>query len=231
MTILASVLLVLAAIQLVVGILAWTGKLPGNNIIGIRIPEARSSEEMWVLTHRIAGPLWTAAGVALLFAGVLGFTARGWMLLLVMVGVLAWLVFVGMGAGMAANAVALIDASEKNKPSTTPAEQAPSAETPADAADAAPKVSVDNAALLAAAAHLQAPAGMDTGVEMCTPAGCTPADTAAGACEEDDPSKDCGVTGGCGSCALNGSCEGGDAAFAAKGVDLDALQRAATQQD
>lgn len=273
MTILAFVLLALAIIQLVVGGLAWTGKLPGNNIIGIRIPEARSSEEMWVLTHKIAGPLWIAAGVALLFSGLLAFNVSGLGWALVMIGVLAWLILVGMGAGMAANAVALIDASKKNTddhstdtPGAAPTspENTMTTETTDSSAPHTTAPAVDNAALLAAAGKLSfatatgVASAADTSGGACTAEGCEPATAPASApaansntndqsdaartdascadasctdssCEDEDPSKDCGVSGGCGSCALNGACEGGDAAYNSS-VDMAALQRAAEKQ-
>ncbi|APT85727.1 SdpI family protein [Corynebacterium aquilae] len=195
MNILGVLLLVLAVIQLGIGVAAWSGKLPGNNIIGIRIPEARASEEMWVLTHRIAGPLWTLGALSLGFGGLLAFVVSGYWWLLVMLAVVGWLVLMGMGAGMAANAAALIDASNKDE-----------------------------------GGCCSSGGGEDSAEGGC----CTPAanDADSSSCADEDPSKDCGVSGGCGSCALNGSCEGGGDAFNANaGVNLDGVRKAANTTD
>ena len=48
---------ILAVVLLVVGVLGWTAKLPGNPIFGIRVPEVRKSKELWDMAHRVAGPL------------------------------------------------------------------------------------------------------------------------------------------------------------------------------
>ena len=160
MIVFAVLLLVLAVFTTVVGVLAWRMKLPGNGVIGIRVPEVRKSKEYWDTAHSIAGPLWTLAGIALMFGGFLAFNATGGMWFLVVVTVVAWLVFLGMGAGMAAHTVALMDAR-----------------------------------------------------------GCCSEKPAA------DPASDCGVSGGCGSCSLNGACEGGVQ------IDLDAARRAAAASD
>lgn len=166
MILLAVVLLVIAILTAIIGVLAWTQKLPGNAVIGIRVPEVRKSQELWQTAHRIAGPFWTLAGLFLAFGGIVAASANGWMWLLVVISVVAWLVFLGMGAGMAAHTVALIDA--------------------------------------------QAAA---TASEGCCSS------------EPSDPAADCGVSGGCGSCALNGSCEGGAT------IDLEAARRAAAASD
>lgn len=45
MIVFAVLLLVLAVFTTVVGVLAWRMKLPGNGVIGIRVPEVRKSKE------------------------------------------------------------------------------------------------------------------------------------------------------------------------------------------
>ena len=75
----ASVTGIAAAAQLVAGGLAWSGKLPGNGVVGLNIPEVRTSRERWDAAHRIAGPLWTLSGVALVFATLIAVVASGWM--------------------------------------------------------------------------------------------------------------------------------------------------------
>lgn len=114
MIIIPVILLVLAIAVGVVAGLAWTAKLPGNDWVGIRAPEARKSREYWDITHRIAGPSWAVSAVALLAASVLGFMAArpeasGWLWLWVVVAVLLSLAFVGVGAAMGANAIAAYD--------------------------------------------------------------------------------------------------------------------------
>lgn len=177
MTAIAVFLFLCAAVLIIVGGLSWTGRLPGNSYIGIRVPEVRKSRELWNTAHRVAGPLWTLAGVVLGFGGLLALSAGGWSWLLVVAAVVACLVFLGMGAGMGAHTVALIDAQRTAESST--------------------------------GCCSSAPAGSDA--------------------SEKDPAADCGVSGGCGSCSLQGACEGGSEAFAAevKSVDLEAVRQAA----
>ena len=81
-TILGTVLLILAIALLVIGVLAWRRKLPGNPVIGIRVAEVRKSKEIWEAAHQVAGPLWLVGGVALVFGGLVAFRAEGWMWLL-----------------------------------------------------------------------------------------------------------------------------------------------------
>lgn len=104
------ILLVLAAALLILGGLGWSQKLPGNGIIGIRVPEVRKSKDVWDAAHRVAGPLWLVGGVALLLGALVAFTAAGWMWLIVVLTVLAALVLLGMGANAGARAAAILDA-------------------------------------------------------------------------------------------------------------------------
>lgn len=103
------ILLVLAAALLILGGLAWSRKLPGNGIIGIRVPEVRKSRELWDAAHRVAGPLWVVGGISLLLSALLAFTATGWMWLIVVLLGLAAVVLLGMGAGTGARAVSILD--------------------------------------------------------------------------------------------------------------------------
>ncbi|WP_055174683.1 SdpI family protein [Corynebacterium lowii] len=104
------ILLVLGLILTVIGGLAWAAKLPGNGVVGIRVPEVRKSQDLWELAHRIAGPFWTLGGIALIFGACFSFIAQGWLWLLPVLTVLIALVAIGAGAGKAAHAVAVIDA-------------------------------------------------------------------------------------------------------------------------
>lgn len=103
------VLLVLALLILVTGVLGWTGKLPGNPVLGIRVAEVRKSEEVWTLAHRAAGPLWIAGGTLTLVGTVTSIGASGWMWLLPAIATIAGLVFVGAGAGLGARIAAAAD--------------------------------------------------------------------------------------------------------------------------
>ncbi|BAC19675.1 putative tryptophan transporter [Corynebacterium efficiens YS-314] len=111
--ILGSLFGILAVLLVVTGVLAWKAKLPGNPVLGIRVPEVRKSQELWDMAHRVAGPLWVLSGVAWAIASLMAFAATGWMWLVVGLGVIGGLVFLGMGAGMGAHTVAMVDAKRK----------------------------------------------------------------------------------------------------------------------
>lgn len=192
MIVIPVILLVVALFIAVVAGLAWSAKLPGNNWIGIRAPEARKSRENWDITHRIAGPPWAVSALGFFGSAALSFVAiqpdaSGWMWLWVVVAVLLGLTMLGVGAAIGSHTIALYDAKK-------------SAE--ADAASGCCSSGGDGAASCG--------------------------DSAAA-----DPSSDCGVSGGCGSCGLSGMCVGG--ATGATGsdatVDREALRRAARSAD
>ena len=109
MIVLSVLLFVLGIAVLVTGLMGLTGTLPGNRWVGLRIPEVRKSKDMWVTGHRIAGPFWTGAGVALLLSGLVSLQG-GW-LWAVVGGVLAIgaLALIGIGAANAAHIMAQID--------------------------------------------------------------------------------------------------------------------------
>lgn len=212
-TILATIFFLLGAGQAITGILGWTGKLPGNPYVGIRVPEVRKSEELWITAHKIAGPFWTLSGLTLMAAGALSLNAHGvgsW--LLVVGAVIATLVFVGMGAGIAAHTVAMIDARAQAEGGCDSGSCGCGSGGCGSAEDASAESSATGAAT---GATTDAAQGSDS---------CCSSDSAH---SHDDPSKDCGVTGGCGSCALNGMCEGGNERFQAPEVDLEAVRTAA----
>lgn len=204
MTIVATILIFLGLIQLAIGVAGWTGRLPGNPYVGIRVPEVRKSQELWDTAHRIAGPFWSLAGLTLAAAGALTLNAEGWAWGLVVVAILATLVFIGMGAGMAAHTVALIDARASQDASCGDG-GCGCGEGGCGSAD-------------------------DTGAGATAASSCgTDADACCSDTPAEDPAKDCGVTGGCGSCSLNGMCEGGNERFQAPAVDLSGVRKAAEQ--
>ena len=118
--ILGSLFGVLAVLLIVGGALGWAAKLPGNPVVGIRVPEVRKSQELWDMAHRVAGPLWVLSGVSFVIASLVAFVASGWMWLVVALGVVAAIVFIGMGAGMAAHTVAMVDAKRSRETPQAP---------------------------------------------------------------------------------------------------------------
>lgn len=115
MIVIPVITLVLAVCVAVVAGLAWSAKLPGNNWIGIRAPEARKSQENWDITHRVAGPPWAVSAIAFLGAAMLGFLAvrpeaSGWMWLWYAVALLAGVAMLGVGAAIGSHTIALYDA-------------------------------------------------------------------------------------------------------------------------
>lgn len=104
------VLAVLAVAVLIVGALAWTGRLPGNSVIGLRVPEVRRSKDMWVTAHRIAGPMWVFAGVLLAFAAAFSSIVSGWGWIVPVALVVGAVAAIGAGAGRGAHTVAALDA-------------------------------------------------------------------------------------------------------------------------
>ena len=113
MAVLGIILLILTLALLVLGALAWTQHLPGNGVIGIRVPEVRTSREMWNAAHKVAGPVWLVAGIAMGIGALLAFSAQGWMWLLVLAAVVASAALLGIGAALGAKTVAIIDANRK----------------------------------------------------------------------------------------------------------------------
>ncbi|MGO1949568.1 MAG: SdpI family protein [Mycobacteriaceae bacterium] len=108
MIVLSVLLCVLGVAVLVTGVLALSAKLPGNKWVGLRIPEARKNREMWDTGHRIAGPTWTGAGIALIAGGVVS-VQGGWMWLITALLFVGALFLIGMGAALAAQTLAKID--------------------------------------------------------------------------------------------------------------------------
>ncbi|MDO5684867.1 MAG: SdpI family protein, partial [Bifidobacterium sp.] len=108
--ILGILLLFLAVAILGVALAALRQKLPGNSVIGIRVPEVRRDPELWALAHRVAAPSWIVASVAAALGGVIAFNASGWGWGWVAVAVIATLVMIGVGSAMGAHTVAVVDA-------------------------------------------------------------------------------------------------------------------------
>ncbi|MCT1684418.1 SdpI/YhfL protein family protein [Corynebacterium appendicis CIP 107643] len=73
------VFIVFALALLIPGLLAALGRLPGNNVVGLHVPEVRKDEEIWVQAHKVAGPYLILGGLALAFGSAFAFIADGWL--------------------------------------------------------------------------------------------------------------------------------------------------------
>ncbi|AKK07347.1 SdpI/YhfL protein family [Corynebacterium mustelae] len=108
MTVVGTLLAIFAVALLIIGALAWSRRLPGNKYIGVRVTEVRKSKENWDTAHQFAGPLWVAAGVALAVASVPPFSGISWLLIITVIGVIAAVYFVGLGASLATRAAGVM---------------------------------------------------------------------------------------------------------------------------
>ena len=73
------VFIVFALALLIPGLLAALGRLPGNNVMGLHVPEVRKDEEIWVQAHKVVGPYLILGGLALAFGAAFAFIAEGWL--------------------------------------------------------------------------------------------------------------------------------------------------------
>lgn len=118
MPVIGIVLLVCAAILLIVGGVAAMRKLPGNNVIGLRVEEVRESREVWDLAHAVSGPVWMLGGAALAFGALLAMRAEGWMWVLPIISVFIAVLAISVGSNLGARAAYL--AAEKNREDAKP---------------------------------------------------------------------------------------------------------------
>ena len=199
-----SIIVAIAGLGILfVGLLCLTENLPGNALVGLRIPEVRKSQDYWNMGHKIAGPAWTGSGLAMLAAGAVAWSAAGWTWLVVAGLVVASLFLLGMGGALAAHAMAQVDArAQKEADAESGCCSSGSSASSADASDTCCGGSSD------VSPEGQAAAGGVVSADAC----------ASGQA--------------CGSCSLNGSCEGGGAAYdSTPALDLDAARRAVASQD
>lgn len=73
------VFIVFAIALLIPGVLAALGRLPGNNVVGLHVPEVRKDEEIWFQAHKVTGPYLILGGLALAFGAAFSFIADGWL--------------------------------------------------------------------------------------------------------------------------------------------------------
>lgn len=199
-----SIIVAIAGLGILfIGLLCLTENLPGNALVGLRIPEVRKSQDYWNMGHKIAGPAWTGSGLAMLAAGAVAWSAAGWTWLVVAGLVVASLFLLGMGGALAAHAMAQVDARAQKE-----------ADAESGCCSSGPSASSAGAS--------------DTccgGSADVSPEGQAAADGVVSA-------DACASGQACGSCSLNGSCKGGGAAYdSAPALDLDAARRAVASQD
>lgn len=185
---LVVVLVLLVGLALVVGgtgLLALTGALPGNGVLGVRTPETRRSPEAWKLANRAAGPAFLGSGLVLLLGTLALGLIGGWIgaLVVVVAGVIA-LALLNVAGMAGARAAAIWQAGQGDEGGC------------GCGPDGCGGHSGD------AQGGGCSPAGETDGS-----GGCSPATAGGAAGGSADPADDCGVTGGCGSCALQGMCE------------------------
>ncbi len=110
MIVLTVILAVVGLAAFVVGLLSQVGKLPGNPVVGLRIPEVRKSHENWVMAHKIAAPAWMGSGAAMMAAAMTSARVAGWLWLILGLLVVASLFLWGLGSAVAAHTMAQVDA-------------------------------------------------------------------------------------------------------------------------
>lgn len=187
--VLVVVVVLLAGLALVVGAtgaLAMAGKLPGNDILGVRTPETRKSPEAWDVANRAAGPAFLGSGLTLLLGTVALPLVGGWVGgIVVVVAVVISFALLNVAGIAGARAAAIWD-------------------------DAQPDEGGCGCGPDGCGGH-SPDAGTGTGTGTGTPTASTPGGDASCSPKSTDgaanPADDCGVTGGCGSCALQGMCE------------------------
>lgn len=202
MIVLTVLLVVVGLAFFIAGLLGAVGKLPGNPVVGLRIPEVRKTEELWNTAHRIVGPAWMGAGAAFLGAALITLKVSGWMWLVFALLLVGAAFLIGLGSALGAHAVARLDAR---------AAQLEAANSSCcSSGDATSDSCCDDSS--------EAPGASDSAGACCSDGSGVGAEAGAVSAEA------CASGQACGSCSLNGSCEGG-------GVDWEAAQRAASAQD
>lgn len=114
------VFILLTLLLLIPGAMASAGKLPGNKWIGLHVPAVRKNQAIWDQAHKVAGPFWLLAGVALAFGAAFSFIASGWMWLLPAVAFLAAVVAASLGGNFGARAAAAVEQAQDNTPQPEP---------------------------------------------------------------------------------------------------------------
>ena len=98
--VLGILFLLVAVFFLVTGGMATAGKLPGNAVIGLRVPEVRKSESTWVQAHRVVGPFWVLTGLALAIGAAFAFIAHGWVWIAPVIALVAAIIALSVGGNL-----------------------------------------------------------------------------------------------------------------------------------
>lgn len=198
--VLVVVVVLLVGLALVVGgtgLLALSGTLPGNRFLGVRTPETRRSPEAWELANRAAGPAFLGSGVVLLLGtlalGLIGGWIGGLVVVVALVIALALLNVAGMAG---ARAAALWQATQGE-------DQGGCGCGPNGCGGHSGEAGADGEGSGGGCS----PVTDDRGGSGCSPVTDDRGASAGAAGGSANPADDCGVTGGCGSCALQGMCE------------------------
>ncbi|WP_035000903.1 SdpI family protein [Corynebacterium sp.] len=184
MIVLTVVLVIVGLVFFVAGLLGAVGKLPGNPVVGLRVPEVRKSQELWNTAHRIVGPAWMGAGAALLGAALITLKVSGWMWLVFALLLVGAVFLIGLGSALGAHTVARLD----------------SRAAQLEAADSSCCSSGDATSASCCSDSSEAEGACDPGASTSSGAGAGAGAVSAEACASGQA---------CGSCSLNGSCEGG----------------------
>ncbi|MCQ4624336.1 SdpI family protein [Corynebacterium sp. CCUG 69979] len=116
-----GILLIIAALALLIpGVLATAGRLPGNSVVGLRVPEVRKDEEVWDTAHKVVGPFLILAGVALAFGAAFSFIAHGWLWAAPVLLIIAAVVAVAVGGNQGARTAQLVDEARTQTPEPEP---------------------------------------------------------------------------------------------------------------
>jgi hypothetical protein len=71
------VMVVAGCLVVVAGVLGWTGRLPRNGLVGLRIPATLRSDRAFRAGNRAAGPATTAGGIAAVASGFVAIAVPG----------------------------------------------------------------------------------------------------------------------------------------------------------
>lgn len=98
------------------GALATAGKLPGNKWVGLHVPAVRKDQGIWDQAHKVAGPFWLLASLALAFGAAFSFIASGWMWVLPAVALVAAIVAASVGGNFGARAATMVESAREEEP-------------------------------------------------------------------------------------------------------------------
>mgnify|MGYP001055796929 CR=1 FL=1 len=116
-----GILLIIAALALLIpGVLATAGRLPGNSVVGLRVPEVRKDEEVWDTAHKVVGPFLILAGVALAFGAAFSLIAHRWLWAAPVLLIIAAVVAVAVGGNQGARTAQLVDEARTQTPEPEP---------------------------------------------------------------------------------------------------------------